>query len=70
MKDLLACLFLKLICINDRGQLVFACSFSNLNWTQKKVLPMRGLIYTHSLNLYNKIKKNSEIADEKKWVKQ
>ena len=57
MKDLLACLFLKLICIKDRGQLVFACSFSNLNWTQKKVLPMRGLIYTYSLNLYKKFKK-------------
>ena len=32
---------------------------------------MRELIYTHSLSLQRKIKeKNSEIADEKKWVKQ
>ena len=32
---------------------------------------MRGLIYTYSLHLWRKTKeKNSEVADEKNWVKQ
>ena len=32
---------------------------------------MRELIYSYSLNFKGKLKKkNSEIADEKKWVKQ
>ena len=50
---------------------MFVSSFLNWNLTQNKTLARREPIYNYSLNVYRKIKeKNSELVDEKKWIKQ
>ena len=54
---------------------MLSCSFLNWNYTQKKVLPVRELIYTYYLYIEILIleilkNNNSKIADEKKCVKQ
>ena len=50
---------------------MFVSSFLNWNLTQNKTLARREPIYTYSLNVYRKIQeKNSELVDEKKWIKQ
>ena len=50
---------------------MFVSSFLNWNLTQNKTLARREPIYNYSLNVYRKIQeKNSELVDEKKWIKQ
>ena len=48
--NLLAFYFWSWICIKDRRQQMFPCSFLNKNQTQEMVLPMRELIHSNPFN--------------------